>query len=300
MRRFAMTSDPEKPMKKDIKVKSAIGTLTFVTIFALIFLLMKLPQIMPKEEEKPVVVLDLSEFGEIGGDLDYGNSEQGQGEGNNGDPLAGEKPNNTPEQSAQQPQPTKSQPVKSSAPKILTNNNTDNSYAIKQAQIKAQKEAEAKAKAAAELKAKQDAFQAKMNAGIKPGKSGVSGGGNDPSQGNNGGNGDFGKPDGQIGGTSLEPGKGSGDGFGYSLAGRKLIKKPVIVDDSQETGTIAVKIKVDKYGNVVFAEFSSKGSNTASTVLKNKAIKAAKEAKFDANANAAEEQWGTITITFKF
>ena len=301
MRRFAIRFDPEKSMKKDIRVKSAIGTLTFIVLFALIFLLIKLPQVLHEEEEKPLIVLDLTEFGEEGGTLDFGNSDQGQGEGNNGDPLAGEKPNNTPAQSASQPEPSKSVPVKSSAPKVLTNNTNDLTYAQKQAQIKAQKEAEAIAKAKADKEAKEKAFQDKMNAGIKSGKSGSSGDGSDLSQGINGGTGDFGKPDGQIGGTSLDDGHGPGDsGFGYSLSGRKLVKKPIIVDNSQETGTVAIRIKVDKSGNVVFAEFTSKGSNTASTVLKNKAIKAAKEAKFDANANASEEQWGTMTFTFKF
>lgn len=93
---------------------------------------------------------------------------------------------------------------------------------------------------------------------------------------------------------------GLGDeGIGFDLSGRKMLRKPTINDKSQEYGKVAVSIKVDRNGKVVSAKYTQKGSNTTSQYLISLAEKAAMEAKFNSDATAAEEQWGTITFTFK-
>jgi periplasmic protein TonB len=93
-------------------------------------------------------------------------------------------------------------------------------------------------------------------------------------------------------------GSGGGKGVSYSLSGRKMLKVPEIVDRSQESGKVVVNITVDKYGNVTRAVPGARGSTTTSAVLYSKAQQAALRAKFDANPEAAEEQYGTITFVF--
>lgn len=115
-----------------------------------------------------------------------------------------------------------------------------------------------------------------------------------------GGTGDMGNPlggaDGALSGNN--PGVG-GNGPSYALTGRKLLSVPPIEDVSQETGVIVVKIKVNRNGDVIDAQYTTSGSNTSSTVLKSKAIGAAKKAKFNSEPNAPEVQTGTMTFRFK-
>lgn len=88
-------------------------------------------------------------------------------------------------------------------------------------------------------------------------------------------------------------------GVGWDLTGRDLLSIPPIQDKSQETGTVAIRIKVDRNGKIVFAQYTSKGSTTTDAYLISLAEKAAREATFNADRNAPEEQFGTITFTFK-
>ena len=88
-------------------------------------------------------------------------------------------------------------------------------------------------------------------------------------------------------------------GVGWDLTGRDLLSIPPIQDKSQETGTVAVRIKVDRNGKIVFAKYTTKGSTTTDAYLISLAEKAARDAKFNADRNAPEEQFGTITFTFK-
>lgn len=85
----------------------------------------------------------------------------------------------------------------------------------------------------------------------------------------------------------------------YDLQGRNLLKVPSIKDNSQQEGKVVVKIKVDNTGKVIGADFQSKGSSTTNSVLKNLAIKAALESKFNFDPNAAAVQTGTMTFNFK-
>ncbi|MCY7408936.1 MAG: hypothetical protein LH473_01560 [Chitinophagales bacterium] len=121
--------------------------------------------------------------------------------------------------------------------------------------------------------------------------------------------GDKGKPNGDPFGTdySGNPGVGNGGpgGFGpggapqLGMSGRKIIFFSPINDNSQKTGRVVVNIKVDKQGNVVWAKATQKGSTTTETYLFQLAEDAALKTKVNADASAAEEQFGTITYTFK-
>lgn len=128
---------------------------------------------------------------------------------------------------------------------------------------------------------------------------------NSASQGNTSGTGNQGKPNGnpytngnsETGGGTNPLGTG-GPGIGFSLSGRSMTKRPTITDNSQKTGKVVVKIKVDKNGTVVSATATRLGSTTEDTYLYNLAEKAAYQTKFNASADMIE-QFGTMTFTFK-
>lgn len=113
-----------------------------------------------------------------------------------------------------------------------------------------------------------------------------------------------GSPDGNgtgdgLGGTG--GGGGSGDGWGsFNLDGRNLMRKPNIVDNSSETGKVVVQIVVDRNGRVIKAIPGQKGTSTTSSVLWEKAKQGALEARFSPKPDGPEEQYGTMTIIFKF
>ncbi len=100
------------------------------------------------------------------------------------------------------------------------------------------------------------------------------------------------KTGGDMGGAI--PGGGS-----YLLSGRKLVSLPNIYDDSPDEGKVVVDIIVDRKGNVIKATPGAKGTNTSSTNLFKKAQEGAYKTKFSPNADAPEEQVGTITFIFK-
>lgn len=113
----------------------------------------------------------------------------------------------------------------------------------------------------------------------------------------------YGKNTGNGNGPGSGDGKGSGDGSGkngieHTLTGRKaqILSKPNYV--CNETGTVVVEIIVDQNGNVIRAKPGIRGSTTASSCLYDKAREAALRTKFNANADAPEEQKGTIVYNF--
>lgn len=125
--------------------------------------------------------------------------------------------------------------------------------------------------------------------------------------GNGEGNGD-GKGDGKGNGDGNGEGDGKdkkkGDkigkekGVSFTLKGRnaKDLPKPDYKDDDE--GKVVIDVIVDRDGNVTKAT-EGKGTTTSSIVLKNAAKRAALNAKFSKNPDAAEFQKGTITYIFK-
>ena len=111
------------------------------------------------------------------------------------------------------------------------------------------------------------------------------------------------KPGGNQGSPDGTPGAphglgGSGDGFSVNLSGRSMVSAPKIVDTSQKEGKVVVDIIVDKYGKVVKATPGARGSTTTDRHLEKLATEAAYNTKFNAKADAAIQQKGSMTFVF--
>ena len=130
-----------------------------------------------------------------------------------------------------------------------------------------------------------------------------------------GGHGDDDKPGGVVSpdGTPGPEGNGgnsTGDGDGdgapgkhkkgnFKLRDRNMIKRPHIMDDSQEEGIVVVDIIVDETGRVIKATPGAKGTTTTNSVLWSKARQASlSDTKFNPHPKGEKEQKGTITFTF--
>jgi TonB family protein len=95
-------------------------------------------------------------------------------------------------------------------------------------------------------------------------------------------------------------GSGLGDISGASLAGRSLSGKLPEPDYRiQQAGRVVVRIKVDRYGNVVEAEARQEGSTLMDATLYEAAERAARRAKFSASPGGPLFQNGIITYVFK-
>lgn len=128
---------------------------------------------------------------------------------------------------------------------------------------------------------------------LYPGSTGNTGGAESGgSEGNGEGLGDRGNPNGEPGGKGVL-GRGNGN---WDLAGRSLVKPPVI--DTKEEGVVTLKIWVDRRGNVFRSEVLLAGTTTTSEYLIGKAKKAALDTKFDSKPEAAPEQVGKMTFKF--
>lgn len=114
------------------------------------------------------------------------------------------------------------------------------------------------------------------------------------------GYGDGGSGGGTGGGNGTGNGPGSGGGISFDLKGRSISRRPTIEDQSKETGKVVVSIVVDRNGRVTKAMPNQKGTTTLSAVLLEKAKRAALDTRFTPNTDGPEEQFGTMTITFKF
>ncbi len=102
---------------------------------------------------------------------------------------------------------------------------------------------------------------------------------------------------GDGGGGGNGTGMGPGNGPKWDLRGRKMLKVPQLVDDSQEEGKVVVEITVDATGKVIQASPGGRGSTTTSSVLYAKARQAALKAQFNAAAETTEQK-GSITFVF--
>lgn len=135
----------------------------------------------------------------------------------------------------------------------------------------------------------------------KPGSSG-SGQGNTGRPGNQGtpdgtGSNPFGKTPGDGGGSGGGSGTGVGESIGGGLGGRPVIGRPRMVDNTQKTGKVTVRVCVNADGSVTSASYTQMGSTTTDSELRNKAVSWAQQYRFSPG-NAAE-QCGTITFDFR-
>ncbi len=171
----------------------------------------------------------------------------------------------------------------------------------------AKAEAEAKRKAEAERKAREEAERKKREEEQRianeasnrvTGAFGKSNS-NSTSEGDAGGSGNQGYVTGDPN-SKNRTGSGLGNsGSGFDLTGRSLVGSlPQPSYNIQEEGIVVVQVTVNKYGQVVSAEYQLKGSTTQNSTLKKAAIDAAKKAKFNSDPNASAFQKGTITYHF--
>lgn len=110
------------------------------------------------------------------------------------------------------------------------------------------------------------------------------------------GKGNQGTPEGD---PNSKNGKGGGAGYGhFSLNGRSLNGDlPHPSYSIQEEGVVVVRIVVGPKGNVVSSAISLQGTNTDNSTLRNAALQAAKQAKFNV-IEGNQNQSGTITYRF--
>lgn len=127
------------------------------------------------------------------------------------------------------------------------------------------------------------------------------------SDGNTSGKGNQGQPNGQLvqgGEYSKKPlgdggggtGGNAGSGSSLSLTGWTWFSKPVVDDDSNDTGIIRFKIKVDSDGDVV--DISVLESTVSPTVMQ-KYKKTVQRTKFRPTSDGDKPEYSSGTVTFK-
>jgi periplasmic protein TonB len=244
-----------------------IGTLLFHVMVLLIFIFfgLKVPVPLPYQSIM----------------INFGTSDQGSGK------IQPEEVQqvNAPPTNVNNPQPEKSNPVKTNS-EVLTQDNTE-AISVENKKVK-QKDPELEPVKEPEKKVNEKA--------LFPGKSNTSK--NSSSEGETGQPGDQGDPSGSKNATS-HVGTPTGGGDSYSLDNRKVLYKVKPNYDCQEQGKVVVTIKVDKNGNVIQATPGTRGTTNTAACLMSRAEEAALKTKWEPNPNATQEfQQGTITYNF--
>ena len=273
------------------------------TILLIGFIFAKLSQPNPPPPEQGGILVNL------GVPDQEGTGNENAPEGKPG-PIEEAEPEPEPEPVKEKPKPVEEKPSKPTTSKpqpqkeVVTTEDPD-AIALKKKkeQEKKQKDAEAKAqaeedrkkKAAADAKARQDAEDARKQKELQDQIGGALGGGKGKGKGNSGQTGNPGDPNG--GDSDILSGKTTGAGVVEGFGNRKFTPAAKPKDNSQETGTVAVRICIDKNGRVTSAEFTQKGSTTTSSNLISIAVSNAKQYKFA--AGSIDTQCGTITYTFR-
>lgn len=111
--------------------------------------------------------------------------------------------------------------------------------------------------------------------------------------------GNQGEPDGDP--LSPNYGKG-GSGFGnvnLSLANRRFVEIPQIEDKGQSSGKVAVEIRVDRTGTVVYARAGAKGTTLSDLSLWSKCERAVMGARLNQLESAPDVQIGVVVFNFK-
>lgn len=113
---------------------------------------------------------------------------------------------------------------------------------------------------------------------------------------------------GKGGGEGKGKGEGDGDGSnvkssagnvsGYALAGRKPLTKPDPEACGNDTGTIVVKIIVNKNGTALSANPGYRGTKNPTPCMLAAAKSAAMSTKWEASPTGTDKQEGTITYNF--
>ncbi|MGV3705983.1 MAG: energy transducer TonB [Arcticibacter sp.] len=224
--------------------------------------------------------------------VNYGTAEEGMGE----DYMSIEEPsmdpnaNNTPPDKVveeSQPQPT---PSAETSEKTVVTQEMEDAPVIKASPKKTT--STAPATAAEEKPSKPAVNQNALYKGKKTKGSGL-GDGTGSTPGNQG----------DVDGDPLAPNYGSGgSGFGnvkLDLASRRFMNLPKISDEGQLSGRIAVEIRVDKRGQVVFARAGVKGTTLSDQALWRKCEQAVLGASLNQLESAPDVQIGVVVFNFK-
>jgi outer membrane biosynthesis protein TonB len=266
-------------IEKENSRKSAITTSILMLILFLLLYFWVLS--WPREKDMPLA----------GMMIDFGTTETGQGENS---PAPAPNSNEAEQVEITEAAIAENTPQETPAvPTKVATQNTVKAPAVAQKtaqQIKAEKAAaEAKKKAEAKAKAQAEADALKNELNNVWGKG----------DGNDGKPGDAGDPNGVNNGGDGSGSGGSGDGL-EGMGNRKWEKKPVIENKSQNFGKVTLKIKVDKQGNIISAEFTNYKSTTTNSYLIDLAKREVlRQGKITSDSKAPSEQWGYYTFNFK-
>lgn len=91
---------------------------------------------------------------------------------------------------------------------------------------------------------------------------------------------------------------GGGNGGGGMKSYRKIIFKPDIANPTQEEGVVAVIVRVNRDGDVTYAEVDPAHSTTGNPILKSTATQSAYKIKFDSDPDGPELLQLSVNINF--
>ena len=260
------------------KITGMIGTIIFMVLLLVILLFSFFTLASPSDELGGIPVM-------------FGNMEDASGYEE--PPMADITPDEVMEISTPQNTPSEVPLIaQTDEASIVVKEQKRKEEAEKERQEQVRREEERRRQAEAERKRREDEARKKA---INQQMSGLFGENANANRGESEGSGTQGISTGSSnqGTTSGKGGIGS-----YDLGGRSVgsggLKQPKYAVD--EYGTVVVNITVDPKGNVIAAEIG-RGTNTGNTSLRQEAVKAASETKFNA-INTPNNQQGTITYKF--
>lgn len=269
-------------VNKKSKNAGLAGTLFFHGAILLLLIYINLIAPVPPPEEEGILI-------------NFGNSDQGMGDIQPLQPTNAISPQESNAEELREPEQSRPEPVKTE-PKLTQD--VEDAPVVKAEKPKPKPTVTPKVTPKPVEQPKKPEEPKPNPKALYPGKRDQKGQGTPGSEGVTGKPGDQGSPDGSPDSKS-HTGTGKGDsGVSFDLAGRNMLRKPVIDDRSQEFGKVVIEVTVDKDGNVVLVTGPARGSTTSATVLVNKAKQAAKEARFNKSPTGVEEQRGTITFVF--
>lgn len=292
-----MTQTQEFESKKNIQAGSY--TALVVVLMLVIFFFVKWG--MPPLPEPPI---------EEGIEVNLGNSDAGLG---NDQPFEPGEPAAASQQQAYVP--PKAEPAKEEVKDIETNDKEEDAPVIKKPPIAKPEATKVPEKEVVKSKPVKNPKPVETPAPPVPrpkavfkGVNGNGTGGNEAStykkggnEGIAGGTGDQGRPGGNPDSKNYTGGGHGNSGIAIKsgLSGRTFTRVYSYSDDFNENATVAVDIKVDQSGNVISATYQLRGSTTAESFYKEKALEIVRRSKLNANPNGPEEQTGTVLVKFK-
>lgn len=257
------------------KAFAATGVILAVMIALCYFIVLHNP---PKQEEGTGGIL-----------VNYGTTDEGKGDDymSTEEPSVAEKANNTKPTKITPAPPTEQKTVQDNSDKVVTQNTEDAPEVNTTSKKPTAKELAPPTKAVAKPSVNQNAlYKGKTNSGTGEGD------GTTDKPGNQG------KPTGSNL-TNNYNGTGSGNGGNLNLGQRSFISKPQVNNNGRSTGKIVVDIRVDKDGNIIYAQAGAKGTTIADSDLLQKCEDAVKRSKVNPLESAPDTQIGTVVFVFK-